>query len=67
MSAFCETEIPACEIDDAKVFKFVTKPWKMDELRLILRSAAEHYVIRKEMGQTKFANEKQPVSYPANA
>jgi formate hydrogenlyase transcriptional activator len=48
LTAYSESEIVMKSINDAKVFYFVTKPWKKDELRKLIQNALENYDLRKK-------------------
>jgi signal transduction histidine kinase len=42
-TAFSDIKTVTEAINEGNVYRYITKPWEEDELRLVLRQAAEHY------------------------
>jgi Response regulator containing CheY-like receiver, AAA-type ATPase, and DNA-binding domains len=50
-------------INQVDIFKFITKPWKQDELQSILYKALDYYILQEENEEYKVALQKKNEAY----
>lgn len=64
LSGYTQLQQILATINQVDIFKFITKPWNMDEeFRIIIDQALEYYNLRMESEKTKRLLEKRNVAY----
>ena len=56
LTVYADFERLAAAINNAGIFRFVSKPWRDEELRQVLHQAAELYRLRKDNQGTGVAS-----------
>jgi YesN/AraC family two-component response regulator len=59
------TQLPQvlATINQVDIFNFITKPWSIDELIIIIRKAFDHYILQEENAKYKTLLETQNLAY----
>jgi two-component system response regulator HupR/HoxA len=62
ITGYTDIEAIIQAINEGKIYYYITKPWEPEELRMVIRRAAERYFLQKEnsrlMEELRQANEK---------
>lgn len=64
LSGYTQLQQVLTTVNTADIFKFITKPWKMEnEFKVVINQALEYFKLQKERDEYKIALEKRNVLY----